>query len=107
MFWVFSFFCQELSQVKTLLNKNFAQKQIVYKIYFKLFENDGEPMMKSFASYFSDGWNQFDMLGILLFLVGMILRIVSLYKNEELFRAARFYYLSYFILFKKEKISHN
>lgn len=36
---------------------------------------------------------QFDMLGIFLFVTGMILRHISLFKNEEYFRAARYNYI--------------
>ena len=42
--------------------------------------------------YFADGWNYIDILGIVFFLIGLTLRIVSLFTNETVFIAARYFH---------------
>ena len=42
--------------------------------------------------YFADGWNYIDILGIAFYLIGLALRIVSLFTNETVFIAARYFH---------------
>lgn len=86
IFWVFSFTCQELTQV-SVPNKSKSCK--TKWNYFKLLPSGEEKFLKNFSEYITDGWNQFDLLGIFLFVLGMLLRYISLSGNEDVFIASR------------------
>lgn len=94
-FWVFSFLCQEIEQVSYFISSNFFCICFVNEGSFflqlqKLIQKDESvTFWKNIRNYVLDGWNQFDMLGILLFAIGMFLRFVSIKMNERVFILSR------------------
>ncbi len=57
--------------------------------FLKMFSKTNKRLMSKLRIYFKDPWNILDVLGIMFFFLGMLLRF--LYKNNEeiYFRAAR------------------
>jgi hypothetical protein len=57
--------------------------------FLKMFSKTNKKLMSKLRIYFKDPWNILDVLGIMFFFLGMLLRF--LYKNNEeiYFRAAR------------------
>ena len=70
-FWVFTFYCEELRQ---FLRGN----SITRNFYLKV------------KSYLNDNWNYLDIIGCIIFSIGMSMRITAFYQNDEnTFIAAR------------------
>ncbi len=71
----------------------FLSLKIVFKRSKKmLFPKTDGTISYKLNKYFADGWNYIDILGIVLFLIGLVLRIVSLFTNETVFIAARYFH---------------
>jgi hypothetical protein len=69
----------------------------------KYFIGDAETKIikNKLLHYFENNWNYFDIIGCLVFSIGMSLRFISIKTDENLFIAAR-YSLSlvkYFVIF--------
>ena len=97
-FWVVCLILDEARQV-TKWHCNYVECFLQYALtiliinsirFEQYFNHDTkQSVKKTTRHYFSDGWNYFDIVGCVLFILAMFFRIVALYTNEMVLVAAR------------------
>lgn len=97
IYWVFSFVCQEVFQVFSSFNSKFSDIYItLIYIYFafwnisKLINSYRGSLVKLFVIFAQDRWNYIDLIGCLMFIIGMLMRFLAIFMiDNDLFISSR------------------